>query len=205
MSKFKVKVIPIKEIMSKAEAIEKERELKKAEAAVKEQQIADLDKLFAEAEKTQSEGFAFKAIKKYQIVLKTNLPDPKNLKSKSKDRIDFISQKIKEKSEGSINEADNYFKSGKLKDSIVTLREALIYDPNNKSIHEKIELYTYELKRQVRVIYQESIIDENYGIIDNTETKQGAKEKWKKITEIDLLDGEYYRKAVIKLRRYGVM
>jgi pSer/pThr/pTyr-binding forkhead associated (FHA) protein len=197
--------ITVTEIMSKAEAIEKERELKKAEAAAKEQQIADLDKLFADAEKTQSEGFAFKAIKKYQIVLKTNLPDPKNLRSKSKDRIDFISQKIKEKSEGSINQADNYFKSGKLKDSIVTLREALIYDPNNKTIHEKIELYTYELKRQVRVIYQESIIDENYGIIDNTETKQGAKEKWKKITEIDLLDGEYYRKAVIKLRRYGVM
>jgi pSer/pThr/pTyr-binding forkhead associated (FHA) protein/tetratricopeptide (TPR) repeat protein len=197
--------ISVTEIMTKAEAIEKERELKKAEAIAKQQQVADLNNLFAEAEKTQSEGFAFKAIKKYQAVIKTTSPDPKNLRSKSKDRIEFISQKIKEKSEGSINQAETYFKAGKLKDSIVTLREALIYDPNNKSIHEKIELYVYELKRQVKVIYQESIIDENYGIIDNTETKQGAKEKWKKITEIDLLDGEYYRKAVTKLRRYGVM
>ncbi|MEQ1722504.1 MAG: FHA domain-containing protein [Pseudobdellovibrio sp.] len=197
--------ITVTEIMTKAEAIEKERDLKKAEATAKEQQIADLDKLFAEAEKTQSEGFAFKAIKKYQAVIKTTLLDPKKLRAKSKDRIEFITQKIKEKSEGSITQAETFFKAGKLKDSIVTLREALIYDPNNKSIHEKIELYTYELKRQVRVIYQESIIDENYGIIDNTETKQGAKEKWKKITEIDLLDGEYYRKAVVKLRRYGVM
>jgi pSer/pThr/pTyr-binding forkhead associated (FHA) protein len=197
--------IAVTEIMTKAEAIEKERELKKAEAMAKKQQIADLDNLFAEAEKNQSEGFAFKAIKKYQAVIKTTMPDPKKLRAKSKDRIEFISQKIKEKSEGSLNQAETYFKAGKLRDSIVTLREALIYDPNNKSIHEKIELYVYELKRQVKVIYQESIIDENYGIIDNTETKQGAKEKWKRITELDLLDGEYYRKAVTKLRRYGVM
>jgi hypothetical protein len=53
-------------------------------------------------------------------------------------------------------------------------------------------------------MYQESIIDENYGLVDATETKIGAKDKWKKITEIDLQDGEYFKKAVIKLRRYGV-
>ena len=57
----------------------------------------------------------------------------------------------------------------------------------------------------MRTIYQDSVIDENYGILENTETKQGAKEKWKKITELDLEDGEYYRKAVTKLRRYGIL
>jgi hypothetical protein len=36
------------------------------------------------------------------------------------------------------------------------------------------------------------------------ETRPGAKDKWKKIIELDLDDGEYYRKAFIKLRRYGV-
>ena len=87
----------------------------------------------------------------------------------------------------------------------MTLREAKIYDPENTGIQEKIDGFSLELKRQVRAIYQDSVIDENYGLIENTETKQGAKEKWKKITELDLEDGEYYRKAVTKLRRYGVM
>ena len=82
--------------------------------------------------------------------------------------------------------------------------EAKIYDPENKNILKNIEAFTFELKRQVRSIYQDSIIDENYGLIENTETKEGAKEKWKKITEMDLEDGEYFRKAVIKLHRYGV-
>ena len=75
----------------------------------------------------------------------------------------------------------------------------------DKRYQEKIDAFSLELKRQVRTLYQESIIDENYGIIENTETKQGAKDKWKKITEIDLEDGEYFRKAVTKLHRYGVM
>jgi hypothetical protein len=85
------------------------------------------------------------------------------------------------------------------------LREAKIYDPENKNIQEKIDIFSLELKRRVRSLYQEAIIDENYGIVDNTETRIGAKEKWKKITEMDLDDGEYFRKAVIKLHRYGVM
>ena len=84
------------------------------------------------------------------------------------------------------------------------MRESLIYDPENAKIKDKIEAYTEELRRQARVLYQESIIDESYGVVDSTDTKQGAKDKWKKITEIDIDDGEYYRKAVIKLRRYGV-
>lgn len=195
----------VTQIMADAEKIEKERNQKKAEAQTREEQIAELTKLFTEAEKTQQDGYAFKAIKKYSLVTRSTLPDPKNLRKKAKERIEFITQKIREKSEASINQADVYFKDGKIKDAILTLREASIYDPNNAGIAEKVEIYTYELRRQVRLIYQESIIDENYGIIDNTETKQGAKEKWKKITELDLTDGEYYRKAVIKLRRYGVM
>ena len=55
------------------------------------------------------------------------------------------------------------------------------------------------------VLYQESVIDESYGIVDNSETRQGAKDKWKKIVELDLDDGDYFKKAVLKLRKYGVM
>ena len=192
-------------LMAESEKIEKNRLQKESEIKIYEEQVHELIKLFAEAEAIQVQGYAFKAIKRYKIVVQTDLPDPKKLKEKAKDRIAFIEQKIRDKSEGSISTADNLFKVGNIKDAVITLREAKVYDPNNKSIQEKIDSYALELKRQVRTIYQESIIDENYGLIENTETKQGAKDKWKKITEIDLEDGEYFRKAVTKLRRYGVM
>lgn len=193
-------------LMAEAEKIEKDRQQKEAEAKTREQQVKELNELFAEAQAVQEQGYAFKAIKKYKVVVNTvGLPDPKNLKKKARERIAFIEEKIKEKSEVSIRSAEAMFKAGNIKDSVLTLREAKIYDPENKSIQEKIEMFSLELKKQVRTIYQEAIIDENYGLIENTETKQGAKEKWKKITEIDLEDGEYFRKAVTKLRRYGVM
>jgi tetratricopeptide (TPR) repeat protein len=192
-------------LMAEAERIQAERERKEQEEKNYEEKVQALKELFDVAEKTQAQGYAFKAIKQYKTVVGTELPDPKKLKSKAEKRIEFIESKIREKSESSISTADSFVKEGKLKDAIVTLREAVVYDPDNADIKEKIDAYTYELTRQVRVIYQESIIDENYGMIENTETKVGAKEKWKKITETDLEDGEYYKKAVFKLRRYGVL
>lgn len=192
-------------LMAETEKLEKDRDQKEDEAKNYAKQVENLNKLYADAEAVRAEGFAFKAIKKYKLVNNSELPDPKQLKNKSKERIAFIEQKIREKSEGSISSAEALFKSGNLKNAVITLREAKIYDPENKSIQEKIDAFSLEIKRQVRTLYQESIIDENYGIIENTETKQGAKDKWKKITEIDLEDGEYFRKAVTKLHRYGVM
>jgi hypothetical protein len=192
-------------LMGDAEKIEKDRQQKEIEARNREQQIEDMKKLFIAAEQMQRDGFAFKAIRKYELVVESPLPDPGDLKKVAKSRIEFIKEKIKEKSEGSIAMAETFIKQGNLKQGVLTLREALIYDPGNKDIKDKIDSYSYELTRRMREIYQESIIEENYGIIDSTETKPGAKEKWKKITDLDLEDGEYYKKAIIKLRRYGVM
>lgn len=192
-------------LMGEAEKIEREKQQKETEEKGREQQIADFKKLFNDAEKTQKQGFAFKAIKKYEVVLDSSLPDPDDLKKVAQKRIEFIKAKIKEKSEVSISNADNFLKQGNLKQAVVTLREAQVYDPENPDIKEKIDSYSYELMRTVRTLYQESIIDENYGIIENTDSREGAKQKWKKITEMDLEDGEYYKKAIVKLRRYGVM
>lgn len=192
-------------LMSQAADMESEKEQKALAAKNYDTQVAEFQALFDAAAKTQSEGYAFKAIRQYKAVLDSKLPDPKKLKAVAEQRIAFIEEKIKAKSEGSLSSADALYKQGKLKEAIVTLRDSVVYDPENQDIKDRIDAYTYELTKQVRSLYQESIIDENYGLIDNTETKQGAKEKWKKITDMDLEDGEYYRKAIMKLRRYGVM
>jgi hypothetical protein len=192
-------------LLAQAADMESEKEQKALAEKNYETQVAEFQELYDKASKTQSEGYAFKAIRQYKLVLDSKLPDPKKLKAIAEQRIAFIEEKIKAKSETSLAGAEALYKQGKFKEAIVTLRDSVVYDPENAEIKDRIEAYTYELTKQVRSLYQESIIDENYGLIDNTETKQGAKEKWKKITDMDLEDGEYYRKAIIKLRRYGVM
>ncbi len=192
-------------IISDAEKIVNENRIKESEKKTLQEQIDELKKLFAVAEKIQNSGYAFKAIKQYQLVQNANLPDPNHLKAKAKLRISFIRQKIEEKTLKSVNEAESLFQQGKLKQSIYALRESLVYDPDNQKVKDKIDKYTTELRRQMMNIYQESVIDESYGIVENTETRQGSKEKWKKIVDMDIDDGEYYKKAVIKLRKYGVL
>ncbi len=192
-------------LSAEAEKLQRERELKAEQKKAFEGQVEELAVVFKKAESVQNEGYAFKAIDQYKKVIASELPDPKKLKEKAKQRIDFIQQKIAEKTAKNIEAAEALAKDSKLRDAVSFLREALIYDPNNTKLNLKIETYREELKRQSRLLYQESIIDESYGIVDSTETRQGAKDKWKKIVEIDVDDGEYYRKAVIKLRRYGAL
>lgn len=192
-------------LMSEAEKIEKENELKEAQRKNLELEVEELKALFKKAEQSQTEGLAYKAIKNYTVVVKSKLHDPGKLKQKAEQRIVFIEKKIAEKTSKSMIMAESYLKDGRLKNAVSSLRESLAYDPDNKSLREKIDSYKEELRRQARTLYQESIIDESYGIIESNEVKLGAKDKWKKIVELDLDDGEYYKKAVIKLKRYGLM
>lgn len=203
LSKIDVTAPEYVRLSSEAERLQRERELKDQQKKTFQEQVDELVAVFKKAESTQGEGYAFKAIEQYKDVIKSELPDPNKLKDKAQQRINFIQEKIAEKTTANMASADTLAREGKLKNAVAFLRDALVYDPNNKKITIKIESYREELKRQARLLYQESIIDESYGIVDSTETKQGAKDKWKKIVEIDVDDGEYYRKAVIKLRRYG--
>jgi hypothetical protein len=48
----------------------------------------------------------------------------------------------------------------------------------------------------MQIIYQEAIVEENIG---NLET---AKDRFRKIREQDVVDGEYFLKATMKLKKY---
>ena len=76
------------------------------------------------------------------------------------------------------------------------MRTTLKLDPSLISSKKKIVEYSSTLTKQMKVLYSESILDESLGHLEE------AKEKWRKISKLDLLDGEYYKKAKIKLRKY---
>jgi pSer/pThr/pTyr-binding forkhead associated (FHA) protein/tetratricopeptide (TPR) repeat protein len=167
-------------------------------------QVAELAKLYTDAEKIRKDGLPYKAIKSYEIVKKSDLPDPDSLKVRADRKIKQIRKLISSYSSKHLALAEVAIKEGKFKSAVESLREALKYDPENIVIKEKIAKYQNDLRMQSMVLFQESIVDESFGYIDGNETRPGAKEKWKKIMEIDIEDGEYYRKAFVKLKKYGV-
>lgn len=182
-----------------------QKQVKDAQKAEYQSQVAKLRGLFSRAESSLKESQFLKAIKEYQVVVGSSLPDPGELKPQAKRQIASIQQTLKTKTDQFSQEADQLYKDQKLKDAILTLRKSLSVDPNNDDAKDKINRYTLELKKQMLQLYEEGVLEENYGNVEGNENRPGAKDKWKKIMEIDIPDGEYYGKAKIKLKKYGVL
>jgi pSer/pThr/pTyr-binding forkhead associated (FHA) protein/tetratricopeptide (TPR) repeat protein len=168
-------------------------------------QVQKLRALYNKAEASMKEGQLLRAIKEFQVVTVSKLPDPNNYKSQARRQIGVIQQTLKKKIDQFTADAEASYKEQRLRDAILTLRKAVDVDPENQDTRDKIQKYTQELKKQMMVFYQEGILEESYGNVEGSESKPGAKDKWKKIIDIDIPDGEYYIKAKMKLKKYGAM
>jgi tetratricopeptide (TPR) repeat protein len=115
--------------------------------------------------------------------------------------------KLKVKMDKKIKEFEKQsteFKSKQdLKQAIIVLRSAIKIDPTREDLKDKVEELKNELRKNMMVYYQEGVLEESFGNVDGGDNRAGAKEKWKKILELDVTDGEYYQKAYIKLKKYG--
>lgn len=182
-----------------------------AKAAQKQKEAeyqAAVDKLrgiYARAKKLEKDIKYLDAIDVYGQVAASSLPDPGGLKSQSKLQIQNLRKQINSKTANYQTSAEKYFNEQKIKEAVLLLRKARQVDPTNPMLQEKIDQYMLELRKNMLTIYQEGVLEESFGNIDGSENKGGAKEKWMKILELDVPDGEYYKKAYIKLKKYGAL
>jgi pSer/pThr/pTyr-binding forkhead associated (FHA) protein len=195
----------ILDLRRQVEELVAQKQARSAEKQEYQGQVARLRSLYSKAEASVKEGQVLRAIKEFQAVTASKLPDPNDLKGKSRQQIASIQQSLKKKISELTEEADKSYKDQRLRDAVLTLRKAMDVDPDNQETRDKAYKYTQELKKQMMVFYQEGILEESYGNVEGSESKPGAKDKWKKIIDIDLPDGEYYIKAKIKLKKYGAM
>lgn len=141
-------------------------------------------------------------------MIASDLPDPGRLKGAARSRITELKNQVDQKTAKYQADAKHFAEKGELKDAIISLRHARRVDPNNPYLQPQIDKYKGQLQEQMMVIYQEGILEESFGNIDGEGSdgdggKQGAKKKWRQILERDVTDGEYYKKAYIKLKKYG--
>ncbi|MGZ3768819.1 MAG: FHA domain-containing protein [Bdellovibrio sp.] len=195
----------ILELKTKVESLIAAKEAKEAEKAAYQSQVSKLRGLFNHAQEIEKKGKPLDAVAAYEKVLAASLPDPGGLKAQSKRNITSVKQKMNSSTSGLVSEADKFYQAQNLKSAILSLRKARIIDPENSDVPGKIDQYTTELRKQMMIIYQEGILEESFGNVEGGESKPGAKDKWKKILELDVPDGEYYKKAYIKLKKYGAL
>ncbi|GIL16657.1 MAG: hypothetical protein BroJett040_04080 [Oligoflexia bacterium] len=188
----------IVELKSQVEKAVTDRQVK---AAQKEEYMAlvrKLKQIFDKAEATYKEGRPREAIKSFELVIASKLPDPNDLKGKSKRTIASIQQKMANDQAVYEKKSEELHKAGKLREAIVMLKKAVEINPENEVTKGRLTVYLGELRKQMQGFYQEGILEESIGDVE------AAKVKWKKIIDQSLPDEDYYQKATIKLKKYGV-
>src|SRR5262249_4725491 len=138
------------------------------------------------------------AIKAFESVIHSSLPDPQDTKGQAKRQIASIQRDLIAKQGDFEHQADAAYKKGDLKTAIETLKKAIMINPENEVVKGRINSMLGELKKQMQSLYQEGILEESVGEVET------AKGKWKKIIELSVPDEDYYKKAKSKLKKYGV-
>ncbi len=156
------------------------------------------ENLYKKAKNLHSRNRLLDAIDAYNKHINSSYLDPKNLKAKSKVEISKIKSSIGNTIKANIRNANSSARTGNYKRAILNLRKNLYLDPNHQESREKITSYTAELRKKTRALFQDAILEENMGNLES------AKGKWKQITTMDIPDGEYMKKAKIKLKKYGL-
>jgi hypothetical protein len=195
--------IQITEVKAEFEALLADREMKRQQQAEINKRIAQLRRIYEEAEKSEKEGEYLAILEAYSRVTESKLPDPGRLKIKAENRIRQLKKEMADKIKKFEEESIGFEQKKNIRQAVLTLREAIKIDPTREDLKDKAEALKNELRKQMMEIYQEGILEESFGNVEGGDNRAGAKEKWKKIVDTDLPDGEYYQKAYIKLKKYG--
>jgi tetratricopeptide (TPR) repeat protein len=186
------------DLRAKASAIVAAREERKEKKAEYQAQVRRHKALFEKAEKTLQSGQPLQALKEYDVVVNSKLPDPEGLKSKAQRQIASIQQQLSSQTSELEKEAEQASGRNDYKAAVQSLQKAVAINPDNETLKGKLNSALADLKKSMQAIYQEAILEESVGEVET------AKTKWKKIIDQSLPEEDYYKKSKIKLKKYGI-
>lgn len=185
-------------LISRAEDAQRTREIQMQNQAAYNGQVQSGKTLFSKAMRFKNDGKTREAIETFQRHISMAYPDPENLKIKSKIELQDLKQELQTKVVAYKKEAADFKSQEKLKEALAKLKKGLELDPKNSELIELQGEYTVYLRKNMKALYEDSVLEENLGNIE------AAKEKWKKIKSEDIKTGDYYIKARSKLKKYGL-
>lgn len=149
----------------------------------------------AEALRTKSDWYA--AIEAYNRHIASELPDPNGLKAKSQASIVQIKNMIAARIDEYLQAANSAYQAKNYRDALEAAKKAKEFDAKSEKAAEFIGRVRRELNAQLRTVYEDAILYEGVGRVQEAQTK------WKQIMDRDTIDGEYYQKSRLKLKNYS--
>lgn len=168
-----------------------------------QEQAEKLERLFSHAEKIDKNENMNDAIDAYRKVINAKLADPRGLKSKAQRTLSSLKSQVGTKTASLLAEAEKLAQAKNFKQAILNLRAARKFSPQSDELNDKIDSYVKQLQKEMKTLWDEAIIEESFGKVMPDENNTGAVGKWKKIIEQDIPDGNFYQKALVKLKKYG--
>ncbi len=174
-----------------------DREQKQANQKAYASRVARGRELFAKAETLEKTSDPDSAVEGYAAHLAANLPDPDGLRAKSQQKVGNLKAAKASNIVTYMQSAETAFVNHDYKTAINNINRVKALDPYNTPAAELNNRIQREKDQKLRDIYEESVINEGLGQIDQ------AKTNWKKILEMDHPDGVYYKRARNKMKAFG--
>ena len=176
-------------VLERDAKLEKQKDYASAVAAGK--------RLYANAERLEKQGDLDGAVEAYGKHVGSRFPDPENLKAISRSKISSMKANKTAAISKYLQAAQLAFTNQKYPEAVNNINKIKALDPQNEEAAELNANIQRQKNAKLRSLYEESIISEGLGQIDE------AKKKWKEILETDHPDGQYYKRAKNKMKAFG--
>jgi len=187
------------EMIHTAQMHEEEKKFLAGQKAEEDKKYARGMAEYRKAKDLYQKGQLTKSIVAYEKYISTPFPRSAETKEVARREIASVKTERKTKVTSLVEQCKALGSKGRFRDAYIACDNAVDEDPENEEAKTQRHSMLTELKRELKSIYEDSVLEESMGNVDS------AKEKWRKIMKEDLEKGEYARKARSKLEKYGVV
>jgi pSer/pThr/pTyr-binding forkhead associated (FHA) protein/tetratricopeptide (TPR) repeat protein len=188
----------IMELINNAQAHEEDRKFSAEQREAERRRAARGQAQYNKAKALYKDGRLARSLIEYETFLNTSYPRMDEVKSTAKREVASIKEELKKKVDSLLDNCNALAGQGKFKDAYAACDKAVAEDGDNTTAKDLRKKMVNELRREMKSIYEDSVLEESLGNVDS------AKEKWRKIVADDLEKGEYALKAKSKLQKYGL-
>jgi pSer/pThr/pTyr-binding forkhead associated (FHA) protein/tetratricopeptide (TPR) repeat protein len=188
----------VREMIGAAQSRQEEQKLLREHRATVQARTEKGLSVYRKAKELYKQQKLADALKEYQKFLATNYPNIESTKETARREISSIKKELETKVNSFLAQCKTLGEKGHYKEAYIACDNALKEDPDNTAAQAVRKSMLSNLRREVKSIYEDSVLEESLGNVDS------AKEKWKKIVADDLDFDEYSKKSKILLRKYGV-
>jgi pSer/pThr/pTyr-binding forkhead associated (FHA) protein len=186
------------EMLHSAQIHEEEKKFMQAEKVKEEAREARGVAHYNHAMEIYKKGQLHKSVGELEKFVSGDYPHVAELKEKARRNIASIKAELKVKVVSQLEQCKQLGSKNAWRDAYKACALAVTEDPENTEAKELRGHMLSELRREMKGIYEDSVLEESMGNVDT------AKEKWKKIMADDLPDDDYTTKARSKLQKYGL-